>query len=272
MIIDSHTHIWALNTEKYPWQPIGGYIPEREASVEMLVSEMDAAGVDGAVLVQPTPHGWDNRYLLDCAMKYPKRFRSVCLVDPFDEYAVEKLQDLVEANHINGIRINWNIHPTEKWRKSESHRLLWKAASDLGLPVCVQMVPDNLPLLREISEAFEARIIIDHLGRPHRDCLLADRDFRLLLELSMYNKIFIKLTGLNYYSSEKAPYENVWPLIKAAFEAYGPQRCMWGSDYPFVTEHWSYGGLLSVIRNQWGVSEQDQHWVLGRTAYYLWWQ
>ncbi len=91
MIIDSHVHVWVQQPEKYPWQPIGGYVPENEASVEMLLAVMDAAGVEGAVLVQPTPYGWDNSYLLDAAERYPDRFRCVCLVDPLDESRSAKL-------------------------------------------------------------------------------------------------------------------------------------------------------------------------------------
>jgi len=272
MILDSHVHVWVQQPEAYPWQPIGGYVPENEAPAEMLLSEMDAAGVDGAVLVQPTPYGWDNSYLLDAASRYPERFRTVCLVDALDKAGPQNLHRLVGEHQIAGIRINWHIQPVHVWQENTHHRALWAVASKLGVPVCLQLTPDYLDFLGEAAEQYGIPVVIDHLGRPAVGAQPNDAGFSDLLDLAAHKNVHVKLSGLNYYSGEGAPYRDVWPLIRAVVERFGAQRCMWGSDFPFVQDHWSYGGLLSTIRKDWQLEPGQLEWVLGGTARRLWWR
>lgn len=272
MIIDSHVHLWVQQPEKYPWGPIGGYVPENEAPAETLLTLMDASGVDGAVLVQPTPYGWDNSYLLDAAKRYPDRFRCVCLVDPQAEESPQVLRDLVDEHRIAGIRINWNIHPVEVWQTSLNHHALWKAASKLGLPVCLQLTPDQLRLLGNMANEYGVRVVVDHLGRPARAASPDDAQFVKLLDLAENENIHVKLSGLNYYSGGESPYRDVWPLINEVCARFGVQRCMWGSDFPFVQDHWSYAELLATVRNDWQLDSEQLAWVLGATAQKLWWQ
>ena len=271
MIIDSHVHVWVQQPEKYPWSPIGGYVPESEAPAEALLSLMDAAGVESAVLVQPTPYGWDNSYLLDAAKRFPNRFRCVCLVDPMAEDAPQILSQLVEQHGIAGIRINWHIKPVEVWQTDVHHRALWQTVSRLGLPVCLQLTPKYFDLLREMVEEFDLRVVIDHLGRPKTAASLEDVQFVKLLDLAQDDRIYVKLSGLNYYSGESSPYRDVWPLLKTVYDRFGAQRCMWGSDFPFVQDHWSYAGLLDTVRNGWQFDADGMAWVLGGTALNLWW-
>ncbi|MDX9865415.1 MAG: amidohydrolase family protein, partial [Anaerolineaceae bacterium] len=258
--------------EHYPWQPIGGYVPENEAPAEKLLALMDAAGVDGAVLVQPTPYGWDNSYLLDAAGRYPDRFRCVCLVDPLAEDGPDDLRRLVGEHRIAGIRINWNIHPAEVWLTNAHHHSLWKTASKLEMPICLQLTPDYLHLLGGMAEEYGVRVVVDHLGRPVKAASPSNAQFKALLGLAVQKNIFVKLSGLNYYSGEAAPYRDVCPLIEAVCEQFGAQRCMWGSDYPFVQDHWSYSGLLSTVKDDWNLSSEHLGWVLGGTASRLWWR
>ena len=272
MKLDSHVHVWVQQPEQYPWQPIGGYVPENEASAEMLLAEMDAAGVDGAILVQPTPYGWDNSYLLDAAANYPERFRCVCLVDPLEKTGPQALQQLVEEHRIAGIRINWHIQPVHVWRENAHHSALWAVANKLCVPICLQLTPEHLGFLGEMAERHGVPMVIDHLGRPREGAKPDDADFTDLLALAAHENIYVKLSGLNYYSGQKAPYRDVWPLIQAVVERFGAQRCMWGSDFPFVQDHWSYGGLLSTVQNDWKLDAEQLEWVLGGTANRLWWQ
>ena len=273
MILDAHVHVWVQNPDRYPWQVIGGYIPETEAPVEALLAVMDAARVDGAVLVQPTPYGWDNSYLLDCARRYPDRFRTVCLVNPLTEEGAVNLKCLVSEFRIAGVRINWNLHPTSIWQANPYHLSLWETISELNLPVCLQMTSDQIGLLAELAGKYpQVRIVIDHLGRPRRGGQPSDPAFAQFLGLAQRANIHVKLSGLNYYSDQQAPYRDVWQLVQSVYRQFGAQRCMWGSDFPFVQEHWSYQLLLSTVQQDWNISAADLEWVLGGTAFKLWWQ
>ena len=272
MIIDSHLHVWVQKPDQYPWQPIGGYIPENEAPVEKYLEVMDAEGVDRAVLVQPTPYGWDNSYLLDSSAAHPDRFRTVCLVDPLSEGAAGELADLV-AEGANGVRINWHLQPVEVWEENLHHQALWRCAQELDIPICLQLTPEYIPLVRKMAINYSGvKVVMDHLGRPKSGCLPEDSTFRSLLKLSQFPNLYIKLSGMNYYSQEAAPYRDTWLLLQAVHANFGSQRCMWGSDFPFVMEHWTYSDLLHTLKTQLNFSTDALNWILGKTARLLWWK
>jgi predicted TIM-barrel fold metal-dependent hydrolase len=127
-------------------------------------------------------------------------------------------------------------------------------------------------LISRLAIQFRKTIfVLDHLGRPQKGSRPDDGLFISFLKLAEFNNIFIKLSGLNYYSIEARPYKDTWPLLHAAKEAYSVKRCMWGSDYPFVNEYWSYEENLEIFRNGLGFDESDLEWILGKTAENIWW-
>lgn len=269
MIIDSHLHLWVNDPQKYPWNPIGGYIPEGDAPLSRYLAVMDANGVDGAVLVQPTPYGWDNAYVLVCKATDLQKFKAVVLVDPLSEQAVSSLQSLVRQG-ADGLRINLQLQPVNSW-KSEPFFRLWEACAAMHLPVCLQANPDYLVLIGDLAERFHTSIVIDHLGRPESGSDVTSAGFVKLLDLSEKQNIFVKLSGMNYYSAESAPYRDTWELLRAVRVHFGAERCLWGSDFPFVEDHWSFANLLDLLRHHLGFSDSDLDWVMGKTALSLWW-
>ncbi len=270
MLIDAHIHLWSQDPDKYPWSPIGGYIPEKSAPIEDFLRLMDQTGVDRVVVVQPTSYGWDNSYIMDACSVEGDRFKKVVLVNPVSPFASDDLMKLVEKG-ADGLRINLHLQPIEKW-KNDKYFSLIDAAQTLEIPICFQLTPDYFPLVRSLAIRFESiNIVLDHLGRPRKGCCLEDKSFDELLKLAEYKNIFVKLSGLNYFSEETKPYRDTWPLLHAAKEAYSEKRCMWGSDYPFVNDHWSYEEDLDCFKKGLGFSESDLEWILGRTAETIWW-
>jgi predicted TIM-barrel fold metal-dependent hydrolase len=272
MIIDAHTHIWVTDAKKYPWQPVGGYIPEKEASVATLLRQMDAAGVERAVLVQPTPYGWDNSYLIDSFQAYPDRLRAVGLVDPHSPGATAALRRLVEQEGIKGVRINWNLEPDHAWHEDDSQKDLWRALQSPGIPVCLQFTPQQVEMVKAMARSFpKVQVVLDHLGRPRPGNAPDDPEFQAFLGLAENANIYAKLSGLYYFSNQEAPFQDTWGLLQAVVRAFGAQRCLWGSDFPFINERWSYTALLDTIREKLDYAAGELEWILGRTASLLGW-
>jgi len=270
MTIDAHLHLWVKDPETYPWSPIGGYIPENAASLSQFQKVMEANKIDGAVLVQPTPYGWDNSYLLDCKNTAPEKYKAVVLVDPSSKTACEELQQL-EMKGADGIRINLHLRPLQDWDNNRFYELLDKCVS-LKLPVCLQLTPDYLPFLKKLVAEFPTNFLIDHLGRPKTGCQPEDSHFKNLLALSTYNNVYVKLSGMNYYSTESAPYNDTWKLLKTVIKFFRYDHCMWGSDYPFVEEHWSYSENLNFIRGSLQFTDNELDFILDHTARSIWWK
>jgi len=269
VIIDAHLHLWVQNPEKYPWQPIGGYTPQNDASLERYQKIMRANGVDKAVLVQPTPYGWDNAYVLDCRNSDAARLRAVVLVNPLEENADKPLWDL-HARGADGLRINLNLEPVQTWRNSPL-TALFAACEVMRLPICLQLTPDYFPLVRAWAEKWKLAFILDHMGRPQPGCDITDAQITSLLDLAEFPRVYVKLSGLNYFSQQTAPYRDAWKLLRAVVDRFTAQRCLWGSDFPFVEDHWSCSENLATMRKEMGFSAQELDWVLGGTAAGIWW-
>src|SRR5258708_39603695 len=99
MIIDSHAHVFMPDSAEYPWDRAMSNPPTFSAPFESLIAAMGSAHVDKAVLIQHSCYGYDNRYILDCAARYPDRFCTVIKVDPLGNNSAPELQRLVEVPH-----------------------------------------------------------------------------------------------------------------------------------------------------------------------------
>jgi len=269
MILDSHLHLWINNPKKYPWDPIGGYIPEKEAPLSLFLEVFEQNGLDGAVFVQPTPYGWDNAYLLACKNTDPERFKAVVLVDPLSEQAAETMEMLAQEG-ANGLRVNLHLRPLNQW-DDEGFFQLVQICQNLHLPICFQTTPEYYQFINDLASRTTTNLIIDHLGRPPSGCNPENEIFKELLGLSKNPNVYIKLSGMNYYSNEKAPYCDTWDLLKAVEERFCADHCLWGSDFPFVQEHWAYDQLLDLFRHNLDFSEDELAWIFGKTAKKLWW-
>jgi predicted TIM-barrel fold metal-dependent hydrolase len=272
VIIDAHVHVWLMAPEKYPWQPVGGYLPTAEAPASDLLEVMTSAGVDRAVLVQPTPYGWENDYLLDAIRSCPERFKAVCLVDPYSAESPGKLQQLVREQGVRGVRFNWNLDQSHAWNNDELHARIWSVANQEGIPVCLQLSWSQLGQAAEMAIQFpQVRIVIDHLGRPEAGSREDSTTFRQFLALAEYSNCYAKLSGLYYFSRQDEPFRDSWSLLQATVRAFGAQRCLWGSDYPFVLERWSYKDWLATLQGELGFKPAELNFILGQTSLRLWW-
>ncbi len=77
--IDSHLHVWALDDKRYPMPP--GRVPNVPGDVERLLSSMDEAEIDGALIVQPVFHGFDHGYVNEAIKAHPDRFKGMALIN-----------------------------------------------------------------------------------------------------------------------------------------------------------------------------------------------
>ena len=102
--IDSHLHVWTLDDERYPMLP--GRVPNVPGDVERLLSSMDEADIDGALIVQPIFHGFDHGYVNQAIKAHPDRFKGMALINPQRMDAVDQLDRLVTDKGYSGVRFN----------------------------------------------------------------------------------------------------------------------------------------------------------------------
>lgn len=255
-IVDSHCHaspVW--------YEPI-----------ETLLYQMDRHEVAHAVLIQINGQT-NNSYHAECLRKYPGRFASVVIVDPKRSDAVQTLERLA-AEGASGVRLG----PTAR-SAGEDPLAIWRTAARLGLAVSCGGGTDAF-IAEEFSQLVEAlpnlTIVLEHLAgvsRPDSDPAKAEAR-RRALALARFPNVYIKVTGLGEFSrrampvAEPFPFEQPIPrLLDQAYEAFGPRRMMWGSDFPPVAGREGYGNALRMTMEQFAArSEEDRHQIFGETA------
>ena len=248
MIVDSHTHAGTSWFEP----------------VETLIHQMDANGVQKAVLIQ---HGgmYDNAYLLDCAARHNGRFSVVGMVDEASPSAAEDLAGWAERG-VTGVRLT-----------PSSPQSLWKAASEIGLAVsCRQDVAafasgEFAELVDRLPEPVP--VVVEHFAGATADMEEPYEEFGQALEIAQLANVYIKLGGLGEISRRPptlAPdfrFDYTPPFVEMILDAFGPKRTMWGSDYPPVGNREGYRNALRAIMDDPLLSDpQNRNWVMGRTA------
>jgi predicted TIM-barrel fold metal-dependent hydrolase len=113
----------------------------------------------------------------------------------------------------------------------------------------VQVDGDQLIEMAPVLEPSGVRVLIDHCGRPDPTAGLSQPGFRRLLDLASSGRYFVKISGLVKCSAETYPWRDSWPFVQALLEAFTPDRCMWGSDWPFLRapERIDYGPVLVLV-------------------------
>jgi L-fuconolactonase len=266
-IIEPHVHVWTLDTDRYPWAAETTNPPAYSATAEELLATLDANGVSGAVLVQVIYYGLDNSYAAECLRRYPDRFAGVCLVDPLDPEAPAKLDYEVRERGFSGIRLRPTADRASTWLGDASTFPLWSKAQELGASVCILGHCDQLPMLEKPLERYPGvPVIIDHMAWPPVDEGPDGPTVQHLLRLKRFPQVHVKITDPWAISKEEYPYRRAEPIFRRVFETFGPQRCMWGSDWPLVEGHGGYAKALALYTREWDwLTDADREWILFKT-------
>ncbi len=261
-MIDGHLHVWSDDPGRYPWQPIyGATPPSLPGSVEFVLGVLERHGVRVAIAVQTRVYGDDHRYLLDARARFPDRIVAVAALDPSDPAAPDRLAELAAAG-VRGLRLDpmgWS----GPWLADGTVLPLWDAAARLGLAVELMIRPDQLPALAVLAERKPAMpVVIEHLARYGVD---SAEPLESLLALARLPNLHAKVSGLDSISREPPPHRDLWPLLAAVVEAFGPQRLMWGSDMPWIGEA-GYGPALATVERLPFLDRAGRSWLRGDTA------
>jgi L-fuconolactonase len=274
-VIDIHPHIVSPNTKRYPLAPLGGtqssWSSERPTTYEMLLKEMDAAGVDKAAIVHSsTAYGYDNSYVADAVAAVPSRFTGVYSIDVLAPDAV-KTFDAWLMRGCSGMRLfttGSTLPDQAKWFVDAKTYPFWEHAAAKNIPVCMQMKAEGIPLLRQIMDRIpKVTIILDHLCRaPFADgppyAAAAE-----LFDLAKYQQVHLKVTPINVTPKSwgKATPASFFGKV---IDTFGASRIGWGSNFP--NSLGTLSEILGAARQAFSFAkESDQDWIFGKTAQIL---
>ena len=239
--VDCHCHI--LDPHRFPYAADVAYRPagQETGSADYFSHVLDAYGVQHALLVGPNSgYGTDNRCMLDAIARSQGRFKGIAVV-PNDESSDRLLA--LKTQGIVGIAFNFALHGLDHYR--DIPPLLARLA-ELEMFVQVQVDGEQMHILAPVLADCGAQLLIDHCGRPDASAGLGGKGFAAVLEMAQTRRATVKLSGFSKFSVQAFPFADTRPYVSALLDAYGPDHCIWASDWPFLKapDRLDYGALL----------------------------
>ncbi|BBU45451.1 amidohydrolase family protein [Pseudomonas monteilii] len=241
--IDCHNHLF--DPARFPYHPDAPYAPSGQevATQEQFTRVMDAYGVQHALLVGPNSgYHTDNRCLLHALATGQGRFKGVAVVEA--NIALDQLAAL-RAQGVVGIAFNPALYGVASLKDVNG---LFGKVAELDLFAQVQVCEDQLLDLHGLLQGSRARLLIDHCGRPDVAAGVQQAGFQALLRLADSGRTSVKLSGMQKFAAADALLEQSSAYVHALLEAFGPEACVWGSDWPFIRQRSrvDYGPLLKL--------------------------
>jgi len=238
-IIDAHQHLWNLERVSYPWLtadygPIFRTFEEPE-----LEPQLAAAGVDYTVIVQSADSTADTDYMFEVADRWP-RIAGVVGWVPLEhpDDAATELDRRAGDPRFVGVRhlIHTEADPDWVVRENVGHGLSLLAERGLSFDV-VAVLPRHLEHVSTLAERHpELRLVIDHLAKPPIMAREMKPWSELLARASAHPNVYAKLSGLNTAADpQNWAAADLQPYVDLALDLFGPDRLMFGGDWPVAT-------------------------------------
>ncbi|GAA1946478.1 amidohydrolase family protein [Microbacterium aquimaris] len=263
MTIDAHAHLWDTSALGYPWLDGAPSLPraflpedlQRGHAIPYVFVEADRRTDQGAA---------EARWAAGFESAGPSAIVAFAAIEA--DTIDEELDALVEVPGVTGVRRLWQDRPDDLVTSRETARGL-RAVADRGLvvDVCVrwrQLAPVADLIARHPDIAF----VIDHLGKPPVTTPELMGPWRVLLEACARPNVAVKLSGLPA-EDDSDPRRDTGPWLRAAFDLFGPDRSMVGSDWPVsAREGLSRTGWFDEVRSALAVTDDEWHRVSHATA------
>ena len=267
-IIDAQVHAYERDHPGRPWAAVLHGPPE--VTGDQLVAAMDAVGVDGAILVSVwTMYRFDASYALAVHAAHPGRFGLVKPVDPNDPGVADTIADWAATPGRVAIRIMMTPDVSTDAADPGINRVL-SAAAQHGLPVNLLCRGRLEQVALMAARNANTRLVIDHLGlnQPFEPPVPTEPFAELpkLLALATHDNVVVKITGACTLSHEPFPYKDLWDPLGRIFDAYGFDRCLWGTDWTRAVALLTYKQGVDAFRVTDRLSESERAALMGGTV------
>src|SRR2546426_7976557 len=260
LIVDAQIHLWnAGNPTSATHRQVPAYLKDDA------LKEMDAGGIDAALLTPHTP--WDpnaNELAVEAARQHPDKF-AILGNFPLDKPESRALVDTWKQRPgMLGLRFTFLQPHMKTWPTDGTIDWLWPAAERAGVPVALQAAT-FMPTVARVAERHpRLKLIVDHLGRvsgTQDDAAWAN--LSEILALAKYPNVAIKATGAPSYSREAYPFRNIHTYLRQIYDAFGPARMFWGTDITRMPCSWRQCVTMFTEELPW-LTGRDRDLVMGR--------
>ncbi len=257
--VDCHAHVVAPG--RFPYAHGPGYKPrpDETGNLDAYLGVLTSHGISHALLVQPSCYGYDNACMLDAMDRSQDRFKGIAVVAP---EATDQEMRALKDRGVVGIRLNLMWSDPEALTRPGTGRFLARV-KDLGWFVQVYATGDVWCKIGGGLRQSGVKVIIDHLGEPDVSRGMDQPGFQAVLALGREMDAVVKLSAPFRTSGQPFPHADLEPFIGAVVDSFGLDRCVWGSDWPFLntSRRVEYGQLLTCLA-RWLPNPEDRDRVL----------
>jgi L-fuconolactonase len=266
-VIDAHQHFWSTARDDYGWLTADLGPIYRDYEPADLVPLIKSAGVDKTILVQAAQSEAETQYLLDIAAKTDFVAGVVGWVDLEAEGAADRVAFMAQKG-VLGLRPMVQDIEDTKWLLRPALRPAIEAmiAHELRFDALIQ--PRHLLVLPQFMAAYpELKLVIDHGAKPD----IANAAFQPwadgMAQIAAKTNAYCKLSGLVTEAAVDWKPDDLKPFVAHLIDCFGPERLIWGSDWPVLNLASDYAGwhiLVSEFLS--GMEQVERDAIMGGNA------
>jgi L-fuconolactonase len=249
MKIDAHQHFWKYDSGRDAWITEEMAVLQRDFSPQDLVPELAANGIDATVAVQAAQSEEETCYLLELAAKSEWIAGVVGWVDLCSERVEERLPLFSKFEKLRGFRHIVQSEPDDRFLLNPEFLGGVRLLRQFDFTYDILVYPRQLPAAVEFAAMFpEQRFVIDHMAKPEIKARKTEEWAAHMRSIARNPNVFCKVSGL----VTEADWKNWCPedfkyYLGVAFEAFGPERLMFGSDWPVCLLAGSYRQVFELV-------------------------
>jgi predicted TIM-barrel fold metal-dependent hydrolase len=231
------------------------------------VAAMDKLGIDGAIFISAfSIYGYDASYAVEVQRKHPGRFALVKPVDPDDPAVLETIAEWKKQPGAVGIRVIATKEPGRNPSDEGLDRVLREAVRH-DFPVNILCWGNLERGTAVIDRHPDTRFIIDHLGilQPRTPPAPPQpwADLPKVLELARRKNAVIKVSGACTLSQKPYPFPDIWDPLARLFDAWGFERCLWGTDWTRAFAVVNYEQAVEPFRKTDRLTDPERAMLMG---------
>ncbi len=247
MRIDAHQHFWSLERGDYHWLTPDLAPIYRDFLPSDLTPILTAHGIDGTVLVQAAPTVAETEFLLRLASQNSFIKGVIGWVDFESANAAETISRLAKRDVLVGLRPMIQDIEDPHWLLRSTLAPAFDAVIRNGLVFDALTLPRHLPNLRALLQRYpNMRVVIDHGSKPNIKNGTIDEWAKEMAFLAQETDAFCKLSGLVTEAGPDWTVEDLIPYVHCLLDSFGPDRLIWGSDWPVCTLAADYADWITA--------------------------
>jgi L-fuconolactonase len=269
MRIDAHQHFWDISRFQYPWMPPGESPLRRDFLPPQLETILERNRFDGSVVVQANTIIEETHWLLELASQYELIRGVVGWVDLTDARLGSTLDEIQQHSKFKGVRHLVHDEPDINWLLREN---VLRGLSELarrGIPYDLLLRPEHLKLVPRIAERVpDLRMVIDHIAKPPIAAQRMDTWAEDMEAAAKIPQLCCKLSGMITEDDPRGwKVEHLRPYVRHVLALFGPDRLMFGSDWPVCLLAGTWKEVLAAFTQAIGPQPLEaREKMLGGTA------